>query len=389
MEHPSLEQLMREPYPELSAALRARVGPILERFRALVREILPSADELTFSELIDHLPVTLEDMADAIAASSARRTGQFLVDSKEHGSCRYHQSYNLSELLVEYSILRTVIVEEVTGAMKRPLTVDELSGLIAGIDAAARRAVGTFVAHQQREIQSSAEAQSKYLAFLSHDLRGSLNGILLMLEVLKRELTGSTFQNSLEDLDLMRRSILDTVGTMDRFLHAEKFRRGKVDVKLGEVNLSVLLPEVVSQVSPQAKSKGVSMSIDSSRCPHIVSDRDLLLLIVQNLVSNAVKYSTGGNVRITAALTPAGGCRLSVEDEGPGITPEKLSSMFEPFTRGETHGQGGIGLGLSIARQAADLLKGRLWAESVVGKGSTFILELPVTGASGAASANA
>jgi hypothetical protein len=75
MEHPSLEQLMREPYPELSAALRARVGPILERFRALVREILPSADELTFSELIDHLPVTLEDMADAIGQADRAVSG--------------------------------------------------------------------------------------------------------------------------------------------------------------------------------------------------------------------------------------------------------------------------------------------------------------------------
>jgi signal transduction histidine kinase len=244
------------------------------------------------------------------------------------------------------------------------------------------------VAHQQREIQSSAEAQSKYLAFLSHDLRGSLNGILLMLEVLRRELTGTAFQNSLEDLDLMRRSILDTVGTMDRFLHAEKFRRGKVEVKLGEVNLAILVPEVVSQISPQAKNKNVNILIDTSHCPHIVSDRDLLLLILQNLANNAVKYSGGGTVRISAGPTPAGGCRLSVEDEGPGIASEKLATLFEPFMRGDTHGQAGVGLGLSIARQAADLLKAKLWAETVVGKGSTFILELPASTARRASPGN-
>ena len=71
------------------------------------------------------------------------------------------------------------------------------------------------------------------------------------------------------------------------------------------------------------------------------------------------------------------GCLVSVADQGPGIPQEKLSELFGSFTRGDTHGQPGVGLGLSIARQAADLLGARLWAESEVGKGSTFYLKLP------------
>jgi signal transduction histidine kinase len=69
--------------------------------------------------------------------------------------------------------------------------------------------------------------------------------------------------------------------------------------------------------------------------------------------------------------------RLSVADQGPGIDPARLATMFQPFSRGETHGQSGTGLGLSIARQAADMLGAKLWAESSPGKGSTFHLDLP------------
>ena len=274
----------------------------LQRFHTSIREVLPTADELTLNELLDSLPQTLEDLALAIDTSRGPNQRKFLRDSNEHGVCRFHQSYNLSELLVEYNILRSIVLEEVTAELARPMTVEELCGLNAGIDASSRKAVEGFVAHQKEEIRSSSEAHSKYLSFLSHDLRGNLNGILLMLEVLRRELSGNEqFKESLEDLDLMRRSILDTVATMDRFLHAERFRRGKVEVKLAPVNLAKLIGDVVNQFSQQAKEKGVEISCDSSACKDIISDRDLLAMILQNLISNAVKYSRQGEVRILAA----------------------------------------------------------------------------------------
>jgi signal transduction histidine kinase len=378
IENPSLELMMRQAFPELADAVRGRSPRILERFREMVKEILPSADELTLTELLDHLPQALQDLAIALEATSGSLQKNFLSDSRQHGVCRFHQSFNLSELLVEYSILRSLVIEEVGSAFGRMPSLAEISALNIGIDAASRRAVESFVLHQQREMQAGAEAQSKYLSFLSHDLRGSLNGILLTVEVLRREQGAvANRSESVNDLEMMRRSILDTVSAMDRFLHADKFRRGKVEVRLGKVNLGSLIPEVAKQFMEQAKEKGIEVQVDTAIAPVIVTDRELVQLILQNLLGNAVKYTKQGRVRVITSKLSGGGCQITVADDGPGIPPDQIEMIFQPYTRGPTHGQSGLGLGLTIAHEAANLLKARLWAESQVGVGSKFHLDLP------------
>ena len=82
-------------------------------------------------------------------------------------------------------------------------------------------------------------------------------------------------------------------------------------------------------------------------------------LIVQNLLGNAVKYTKKGRVRIITSHLPSGGCRITVADNGPGIPKEQLEKIFQPYTRGPTYGQSGMGLGLTIAHEASVLLKGR------------------------------
>jgi signal transduction histidine kinase len=135
-------------------------------------------------------------------------------------------------------MLRPIMLGEVTARLGRPMTVGEVSALMTALDLVIRRATLAFVEHQTRQLQAANEAQSKYLSFLSHDLRGGLNGVCLMIEVLKRELAREErFKESVDDLDMMRRSIFETIATMDRFLHAERFRKGKVQVRPSKVNL--------------------------------------------------------------------------------------------------------------------------------------------------------
>ena len=378
IENPSLERMMRQPFPELASAVRGRLPRILERFRATVMGILPSADELTLTELFDHLPQALEDLALALATTGGSLQKNFLTDSRQHGVCRYHQSFNLSELLVEYSILRSLVMEEVCKDLDRLPSLEEISALNAGMDAASRRAVESFVNHYQREVRAATEAHSKYLSFLSHDLRGNLNGILLTVEVLRRVGVGSADRNEfVDDLDTMRRSIMDTVSAMDRFLHADRLRRGKVEVRLVEIDLKSLIGEVTRQFAEQAKEKGVAIEAETGNCPNVVSDRELVQLILQNLLGNAVKYTKQGRVSVSTSQFGNGGCRITVADNGPGIPKDQLEEIFQPYMRGATHGQSGMGLGLTIAHEAAVLLKSRLWAESQPGNGAKFHLDLP------------
>jgi signal transduction histidine kinase len=379
MEQALLDVLMNRSFPELASAVRAAIPSVVDRWVALVRKSLPPADELTFAQVRDDLPVVLEHMARALQEERAAPTQKLLEITPRHGEVRYHQSFNVDQLIGEYQLLRPVLIEQVTEVLGRPLEPEESVAMHAGIDLIVRRSTSEFVAHQTQELKAATEAQSKYLSFLSHDLRGGLNGVFLMIEVLRRELVKEPkFKESLEDLEMMRRSIFETIGTMDRFLHAERFRKGKVQVKPGKVELGHLIAEAAAQLAYQAKDKGLELQVDRSQpCP-AYTDRELVSMILQNLLSNAVKYTSQGVVRVSAKPDKASrGCIVAVTDQGSGIPQDKLSELFAPFTRGETHGQPGVGLGLSIARQAADMLGAKLWAESEVGKGSTFYLHLP------------
>jgi signal transduction histidine kinase len=375
----TLDLLKYSTFPALADAIDARIEQMLTRWYALVREKLPSADQLTVDQMRDELPVILKELAKTIEADDGSHYTRLEQASEGHGTLRFHQSFSINELLVEYALLRPIVLDEVASYLGRDLTLEEAASLNMGLDTAVRKGVTRFTAYQQQQLKLVAEAQSKYLSFLSHDLRGGLNGVLLMVEVLKRELAGEQkFSESIQDLDSMRRSILDTVATMDRFLRAERFRQGKVEARNSTVSLPAFLRDLIANFNYQAKAKGVELIAEISAPVTAITDKDLLMLILQNLLSNAVKYTPHGSIRI-ALKTSASKVEISVADQGPGISPERSVNLFEPFVRGETHGQDGVGLGLSIAKQAADLIGARLFVHSVMGKGTTFTLELNLT----------
>jgi signal transduction histidine kinase len=380
MDNPFLDLLRHRSFPELARALRAVAPALTEQWADVIRQTLPTADELTFTQLRDDMPEVLEQMAHAIESKRPGPTDALVELTPAHGATRFHQSYKLDELIYEHNVLRGLAIQLLASHLGRPLSADEQVTLNVAMDLTVRRSVVAFVEHQTSQVQRATEAQSKYLSFLSHDLRGELNGVFLMIEVLRRELAQEErFAESLEDLDLMRRSIHQTISTMDRFLHAERFRKGKVQVRPAEVNLASVLNEVGAQFAYQAKDKGLELKIEAKEPCTIVTDKELVMMILQNLASNAVKYTPKGEVKMVAAPVEndGKGWRVTIADQGPGIPPEKLSELFDSFTRGDTHGQPGVGLGLSIANQAAQLLGARLWAESTPGSGASFHLQLP------------
>lgn len=382
MKNQSMDLLKYEAFPELAAATRASIPEVISRWQSVVREVIAPARDLADTQIQNDLPAILVVVADALASNEPKYVKNLMDESVIHGEVRFDQNFDIGELLIEYGLLRRVLLQVVTQRLERDLTAEETMALNEALDVVSRRGVVVFAAEQRTALQSVAEAQSKYLSFLSHDLRGGLNGVLLMIEVLRRDLNGvQQFSESLTDLDTMRRSILETVSTMDRFLHAERFRKGKVVVQPESVDLRSIAQDVVSQFIYQARDKKIDLHSEIAESIVLRTDRELVTVILQNFVSNAVKYSKpGGMVRIVAGCANATAdmaCRISVIDTGPGITPERLNQLFAAFTRGETHGQQGMGLGLSIARQAADLLNARVLAESKAGEGSTFHVDLP------------
>ena len=374
----TLDLLKFESFPDLATAVRKRSHEVLGRWQAVVKQRLPGADALTIAQIRNAIPNVLAQMAETLESEDPARIDDLKEASAMHGEMRFHQSYNLDEVLIEYGLLRPILIEEICEHLSRDLDHDELAVVNMGVDTAMRRSATQFAAYQANKLQAANDAHSKYLSFLSHDLRVGLNGILLTSEVLTHELTGQAkHADSLRELDVMRRSIMDTVATMDRFLHAERFRQGAVKPVETEVDIRALIDDLGVTFGQQAKAKGINLRFAAPIGVTACTDRELLSLILMNLIGNAIKYTAAGQVSVTAETSCNDGIvRISVVDSGPGIESAQLARMFDTFTRGETHGQPGSGLGLSIARQAAELIGAKLTAKSTPGVGSTFIVEL-------------
>jgi signal transduction histidine kinase len=182
------------------------------------------------------------------------------------------------------------------------------------------------------------------------------------------------------DLESVRSIILKTTAGMDRLLQSEQLRKGYFHLAMEAVDLNSLVSEAVRQITPEAQLKGIELRIDVPEGAKVISEEALLVPILQNLLGNAVKYSSDGRIEVTArhnASSENSAWILSVSDQGPGIAPENLTHLFDAFQRADTYGKPGVGLGLSIASEATRLLGGKLEVESVTGAGSTFRLLLP------------
>lgn len=229
---------------------------------------------------------------------------------------------------------------------------------------------------------NDSEAIAKFLSFLSHDLRGGLNGAVLMLEVVRRQLVKDENQaETVGDLDMVRHSILETVALMDRFVFAERLRIGRVPVNIGGVDLSSLMEQLAKEYAPAAQERGSVLQLEIDPRLSVQTDQNLLRRLLGNLIDNAIKFSRRQPVQIRAisgaAATSANSARIEIIDRGAGMAAEKIEQLNAPLDVTETYGKKGAGMGLYLARRIAKLLGATLRIEPATSQGTTVVLELP------------
>ncbi|WP_051378555.1 PAS domain-containing sensor histidine kinase [Derxia gummosa] len=251
-------------------------------------------------------------------------------------------------------------------------------GFIA--DVTERRALAD--ASQARQAaETASRAKSDFLARVSHELRTPLNGILGFAQLL---LVGSdaltvTQRRHLGHIEQAGRHLLLLINDM---LDITRIEAGKVTMQIEPVEALDALADCHQLVAPLASKAEVELQLDTPCSCVVLADRNRLRQALLNLASNAVKYGAGGGV-VTLALRPDGGsARLEVIDRGPGLTPEQIGALFQPFNRlGAERGPvEGTGLGLVITRGLVELMGGRLEVASQPGAGCTFAIVLPSVG---------
>jgi signal transduction histidine kinase/CheY-like chemotaxis protein len=268
-------------------------------------------------------------------------------------------------------------------------------GLLANLFVMARRQLAASrdaLRHARGEAQergvaaeAANEAKSAFLATMSHEIRTPLNGVLGMAQAMGADKL-STLQR--DRLDVIRQSGEALLAILNDVLDLSKIEAGRFELEAVSFDLCELMRGAHSAFTALANKKGLSfdLTIEEAAKGVYVGDPTRVRQVLYNLISNALKFTERGEVRVTASPA-AGGLVLEVSDTGVGIRPERVGSLFDKFTQEDastTRRFGGTGLGLAICRELAALMDGEISVASRFGEGSTFSVKLPLERVAGA-----
>lgn len=347
---------------------------LLARWREQVRQ-LPSARHLDTPTLNDHIPGFLTELAGEFRRASEQTIPEAIVENSPpaHGMQRYDDGFDIVEVVAEYNILRGCI-HDLAESNDVPLRGQSFHILNRVLDEAIGLAVQTFAIQQALAVQKRRE---EYLAFVAHDLRTPLNAISLAARVL--ELSDRDASETEQMLKTLHRNVKRLEGLVDKVLKESAHVQSESGVKLErrQLDLWPLVEGLLHDLRPVADSASTRLVNEVPGELSAFADASLLKRILQNLISNAIKYTPRGQVAIGARETDAdGGLECWIRDDGAGIPPERLELVFDKLET-DPEKEGGIGLGLAIVKSFVEAHGGKVSVESKPDHGTTFRFTLP------------
>jgi signal transduction histidine kinase len=376
------ELLSVELQHKLGAFLSCRIAKITEAWLAAVRADprLTTSDRLPEPLLKDHVPKLLQSLSAYLETGANPDALAAKKDARDHGAQRWGQRYSLRELLLEIYWLRTVLFSEMVGFAEKEFggpkiyaaACSLLDGFLNDLESCS---VAEYVEESEASLRASTDARLRLVRTVSHELRNMLNAVGLASDLLE----------CMDDAALMRaretlqrnsghmKELLDDLLTLSINLSRS------ATVKAGPVNISTLVAMVTSVYRPLAEAKSLrfSSSVKGS-LSGVFSDELKIRQIMINLVSNAVKYTSKGEVHFNAQKLDDDRFAIVVQDTGVGIAEEDRKHIFSEFYQVKQESPlRGNGLGLAIVATLVDLLHGSVELESKNGEGSTFRVCLP------------
>ncbi len=234
--------------------------------------------------------------------------------------------------------------------------------------------------------EAAAIAKTRFLATMSHEIRTPMNGVLGMLNILDSATQDKQQQHY---LSVAKHSAESLLGIIDDVLDFSKIEAGKMPINKSRFDLDDLLCKTATGMSLDAKQKGLSLTVDTSRMANteICSDAMRVRQIVTNLLGNAIKFTQQGSISLVVDIKAENEgfdeavVELVIADTGIGIDEARVDTIFDAFSQADattTRRFGGTGLGLAIVKRLCELLGGTIELQSRLGKGSQFIVTLPL-----------
>ncbi len=360
----------------LAALIRRERDTLLAEWRQEVRQ-LSVAHKLDVPTLNDHIPDLLEELACELEACS---DGSMIEGLKEnpitHGLDRLRLGFDVEEVVGEYNALRGVIQDliekhdlRLRGAVNR--TINRVIDVSIGL------AVKTYATQKALEIQQRRE---EHLTFVAHDLRSPLAAIAMAAQLLEATVPDvGKDERAARLLETMHRNVTRLNSLVVKVVQEEANLKAQVNekVKRREVELRALVELLVSDLRPLADASNLSLINKVPEDLTAFADANMLTLIFQNLISNAIDYTPNGEVTIGAKkVKESAAVECWVSDNGTGIPADRLDKVFDKLET-DPDKKSGMGLGLAIVKQFVEAHGGQVTVKSKVDQGSEFRFTIP------------
>ncbi len=234
---------------------------------------------------------------------------------------------------------------------------------------------------QKRQLDKANQLKSTFLSNMSHELRTPLNSVIALSGLLLRKLKGTVTEDEISYINIIEKNGKNLLALINDLLDISRIEAGKEELYYSRFSIREIIESLIATIKPIANEKNISLDyILEGPSPIIISDSNKCYHILQNVISNAVKFTETGSVNVKVNKNDSN-IIISVKDTGIGISEDKIPYIFDEFRQGDERTSrkfGGTGLGLAITKKYLSLLHGEIDVITELGKGTEFIIYLPI-----------